>query len=59
MESTSFSSIKKKEKDIENIYSTELSEETNHSPKKKEDKINEAYDDSEVWIIMFNINNLV
>jgi len=47
MESTSFSSIKKKEKDIENIYSTELSEETNHSPKKKEGKINKAYDDSE------------
>ena len=59
MESTSFSSIKNKEKDIENIYSTELSEETNHSPKKKEGKINKAYDDSEVWIIMFNINNLV
>ena len=57
MESTSFSSIKKKEKDDENVYSTELSEDTKHSTKKKEGEFNEAYENSEVCTIIFNFLN--
>ena len=50
MESTSFSSIKKTEKDNKNIYSTKLNEDTIHLPDKNEGNFNKGYFNSNVCL---------